>query len=191
MKSLANKARKEMMTTGKIQYDANAKASYQKEVNSLTKKLNDSLINAPKEREANRRANAEVSAKEKAYEEKYGIKMESGEVKKLKQQALTKARTDVGSVSRRARNIDITDREWEAIQAGAISENTLKKILNNTDVDKLKERAMPRTNSSSLSKAQVNRIKSLAASNYSLKEIAKKMGISTSAVSNYLKGGDN
>ena len=91
-------------------------------------------------------------------------------------------------MSRKDRNIDITDKEWEAIQAGAISEKTLKDILNNTDVDKLKERAMPRA-TTTLSQAQVNRIKSLAASNYTLEEIARKMGKSTSTISKYLKGG--
>ena len=50
------------------------------------------------------------------------------DVKKASQQALTKAREEVGSVSRRDRNIVITDREWEAIQAGAVSESVLKRI---------------------------------------------------------------
>lgn len=190
MKALANKARKEMMTTKKIQYNANAKATYQKEVSSLNAKLNDSLKNAPREREANRRANAEVDAKKKAYKEKYGVDMEAGDVKKLNQQALSKARIDVGSISRRERNIVINPKEWEAIQAGAISEKKLKDILNNTDVDKLKEMAMPRSNTKGMTSAQITRIKSLSASNYSLEEIAKKMGVSTSTVSKYLKGGE-
>ena len=90
-------------------------------------------------------------------------------------------------MSRKDRNIDITDAEWEAIQAGAISESKLKRILNNTDVDKLKERAMPRS-TTTLSSAQINRIKALADSNYTLEQIAKKVGKSTTVVSNYLKG---
>ena len=47
----------------------------------------------------------------------------------MSQQALSKYREEVGSVARRDRSIKITDREWEAIQAGAISENKLIKIL--------------------------------------------------------------
>lgn len=187
MKSLANQARKEMISTGKIEYSATAKATYQKEVASLMRKLNDAELNTPRERAAQRLANAEVNAKAQAYKEKNGTKMESGDLKKLKQQAITKARNEVGSVSRRDRNINITDAEWEAIQAGAISENKLKRILNNTDVDKLKERAMPRS-TSTLSQAQIDRIKALADSNYTLEQIAKKVGKSTSTVSNYLKG---
>ena len=187
MKSLANNARKEMISTGKIEYKASSKATYQKEVDSLMRKLNDAELNTPRERAAQRMANAEVEAKKKAHLEKTGTKMDSGDVKKASQQAITKARNTVGSVSRRDRNIEITDAEWEAIQAGAISENKLKRILNNTDVDKLKERAMPRS-TTTLSQAQIDRIKALADSNYTLEQIAKKVGKSTTTVSNYLKG---
>jgi DNA-binding CsgD family transcriptional regulator len=189
MKALANQARLEMVSTSKIQYSASSKKTYKKEVDSLMHKLNDALMNNPKEREAQRRANAEVSAKQRAYKEKIGRDMDAGDVKKIRQSAITKYRNEVGSVSRRDRNIEITDKEWEAIQAGAISENNLKKILNNTDVDKLRERAMPR-NKATLSAAQVNRIKRLADSNYTIEEIARKVGISTSAASKYLKGGN-
>ena len=90
--------------------------------------------------------------------------MKPGDLKKAKQQAVTKYRSEVGSVSRRDRNIPITDKEWEAIQAGAISETKLKQILNNTDIDKLRERATPRL-TTTVSRAQVNRIKALSASN--------------------------
>lgn len=187
MKALANQARIEMKTTGKIEYSSNAKSVYQKEVDSLNRKLNDALLNTTKERAALRLANAEVNSKKEAYRQEHGTDMKPGDVKKVSQRAVTKYRQEVGSVARRDRNIDITDKEWEAIQAGAISENTLKKILNNTDIDKLRERATPRT-TNSLSTAQVNRAKALSASNYTLSDIANKLGVSTSTVSKYLKG---
>lgn len=182
MKSLANQARKEILSTGKIAYDAKAKAVYQKEVDQLNAKLNDAEKNKPRERAALRIANAEVAAKIEANPD-----MDGGDIKKAKQQAVSRARQTVASVSRRDRNIEITDREWEAIQAGAVSENTLVRILNNTDVDKLKQRAMPRA-TSTLSQAKINTIKAMSASNYTLKQIADKLGVSTSTVSKYLKG---
>lgn len=182
MKALGNKARKEMVSTGKIEYSATAKKTYQEEVNSLNKKLNEALLNTTKERQAQRLANAEVQNKVKNNPD-----MDNTDIKKASQQALTKYRSEVGSVSRRERSIKIEDREWEAIQAGAVSESTLIKILNNSDADVLREKAMPRR-SNSLSSSQVNRAKSLAASNYTLSEIAKKLGVSTSTVSKYLKG---
>lgn len=182
MKSMANQARKEMVSTGKIAYSATAKTTYSAEVSSLMSKLNTALLNTTRERAAQRKANAEVSEKKQANPD-----MSKGDIKKASQQALTKYRNEVGSVSRSKRSIKITDREWEAIQAGAISENVLKKILDNTDVDNLRERATPRT-TGTISKAQANRIKAMQASNYTLNEIAAKLGVSTSTVSKYLKG---
>lgn len=186
MKALGNKARLEMISTGKIQYSASAKFTYQKEVDSLNAKLNNAELNTTRERAAQRKANAEVSAKKKAAEEQ-GSKMKTSEVKKASQQSLTKYRQEVGSVSRKDRSIKITDREWEAIQAGAISENKLKRILNNTDIDDLRERATPKT-TKTLSQAKINTIKAMRESNYTLEQIAKKVGVSTSTVSSYLKG---
>ena len=182
MKALGNQARVEMKTSGKVAYSATAKEKYKTEVDSLMTKLNDALLNTTRERAALRLANAEVQAKQAA-----DPNMKKDDLKKTSQRAITKYRTEVGSVARRDRNINITDEEWEAIQAGAISETNLKKILNNTDIDKLRERATPKA-TSSLSTAQVNRIKAMSASNYTLEQIAKKMGVSTTTVSKYLKG---
>lgn len=200
MKALANKARKEMVSTGKIQYSSSAKTTYQAEVDSLMSKLNTALLNSPRERAAQRRANAEVDNALNTVKETLRksnptatakeidrLARKEIDVKKASQQALTSNRKAVGSVSRRDRSIDITDREWEAIQAGAISENKLKQILNNTDADKLRQRATPRT-TTTLSQAKINRIKAMSNSNYDLASIAKSLGVSPSTVSKYLKG---
>lgn len=181
MKALANQARKEIANTGKIAYSAAAKSTYQEEVKSLNAKLNESLLNAPRERRAQLLANAEVKAKKEANPD-----MKPGEIKKASQQALTKYRNAVGA---KRKLIEITDKEWEAIQAGAVSESVLNNILSNTDVDIIRQRATPRA-TSSLSQAKVNKIKSMNNSNYSLAEIANAIGVSTSTVSKYLKGVD-
>lgn len=186
MKSLANRARIEVINTGKIQYSASAKSTYQKEVDSLNAKLNTAELNTTRERAAQRKANAEIGAKKKAAEEQ-GTKLSTSDVKKASQQALTKYRQEVGSVSRRERSIKISDREWEAIQAGAISENKLKRILNNADIDELRQRATPKA-TKTLSTAKINTIKAMRESNYTIEQIAKKLGVSTSTVSDYLKG---
>lgn len=185
MKTMANKARIEMANTGKIAYNRDAKKVYQNEVDSLMTKLNKAELNVTRERAANRMAAATVSAKQKAAEES-GTKMKPKDVKKAGQQALTKAREEVGSVSRKDRNIVITDKEWEAIQAGAVSETILKRVLNNSDPDSLREKAMPKT-SKTISQATANRIKAMSAS-YTIQQIADKLGLSTSTVSKYLKG---
>lgn len=182
MKSLANQARKEMMSAGKIKYSAQAKATYQAEVDSLMAKLNTALLNAPRERQAQLLANAEVNAKKESNPD-----MKPADIKKASQRALSKYRGELGSIARRDRSIKVTDREWEAIQAGAISENTLIKILANSDTDVLRQKATPRA-TTTLSNAKVNRIKALRASNYTLSEIASKLGISPTTVSQYIKG---
>lgn len=181
MKALANRARMEMMSTGKIEYSKTAKATYATEVKSLMDKLNDALVNANRERAAQRIANVSVANKIAN-----NPSMSKSDIKKANQQAITRARQEVGSATRKERNIDITDREWEAIQAGAISENKLKQILDNTDIDKLRERATPRA-TTQLSQAKVNQIKAMNAS-YTIQEIADKLGISSATVSKYLKG---
>lgn len=182
MKSLANQARKEMMATGKIAYDANAAKTYAAEVKSLKDKVNTALLNAPRERLAQIKTNAEIEAKKAADPD-----LKSGDIRKLSQQALTKYRSEVQSVARSKRSIQISDREWEAIQAGAISESRLKDILNNTDIDVLRDRATPKTRTN-LSSSKINTIKAMSASNYTLEQIAKKLGVSTSTVHAYLNG---
>lgn len=184
MKALANKARKEKMTTGKIEYDKNAKKVYEAQVKSLEEKLANAELNKTRERAAQRMANAEINRK-KADNPEWA--KQTSDVKKASQQALTKYREEVNAVSRRDRNIKIDDKEWEAIQAGAISESKLERILNNTDIDELRQRATPKQ-TASLSPAKVNQIKRLSSSNYTLDEIARKLNLSTSTVSKYLKG---
>ena len=185
MKDLANRARVEAANTGNIAYSKTAKAAYSEEVRSLDEKLRVALMNAPRERQAQLRANAEVNAKVRRAKEE-GRELKNDEIKKAGQQALSRSRADVNSVSRKDRSIKITDREWEAIQSGAISENVLKKILNNADIDELRQRATPRA-TTTLNQAKINRIKAYSASNYTLGEIAKKLGVSVSTVSKYLK----
>lgn len=181
MKALANRARKEMLSTGKIKYSASAKAAYKDEVDSLNAQLMIAKKNAPRERQAQLLAKSEVDAKQRSNPD-----MTPGEIKKAGQQALTKARVAVGA---KRTTIKISDREWEAIQAGAISENILSSILDNTDIDSVRQRATPRA-STNLSAAKVNKIKNMNNRGYTVAEIAESLGVSTSTISGYLKGAE-
>lgn len=185
MKSLANKARLEMVNTGKIAYSRNARKIYANEVESLNAKLNKAELNITKERAANRIAAAKVNNK-RVEAENNGEPLKAKDIRKAGQQALTKAREEVGSIARRDRNIVISDKEWEAIQAGAVSETILKRILNNSDPDVLRQRAMPKEKKT-VKTATINRIKAMSGS-YTIKQIADKLGLSTSTVAKYLKG---
>lgn len=176
MKALANKARLEIVHTKDIPYSPSAKETYKVEVASLNSKLNVSLKNAPRERQAQLRANTIVAAKKQANPD-----MTKAEVKKAGQQALVKARTEVGA---KRETIKITDREWEAIQAGAISNNKLQQIVAHTDADELRQRATPRA-STTLSQAKISKIQNMRASGYTNAEIAKAVGVSAATVSKY------
>lgn len=187
MKDLARTSRLEYTNTGKIAYNKDAAKVYSKEVASLKEKVTTSSLNKPKEREALRRANVEINNKLSAYQETTGTKMKTADSKKISQQAVVKYRDSVSSVTRKNRNVKITDSEWSAIQAGAVSETVLKKILANTDITELRQRAMPKS-SSSLTVSQIARVKTLANQGYSLSEIASKMSTSTGNISKYLKG---
>ena len=189
MKALANQARKEMVTTGTLPYNPSAAKVYKPEVDSLMARLNEAEKNSVKERHAQRLTNAEVKAKIKDADDK-GESMESKDIRKAKQQALTKYRQELGSVSRKDRNIKITDREWEAIQAGAIHESKLKRILANADADELRQRATPR-DYREVSSTAIARMRTLNASGkYTIAQIADQLGMSTSTVKKYLKGVD-
>ena len=190
LKGMANKARATAYKTERIAINKGAQEEYSSEVKSLKTKVNTALLNAPRERKAQFMASTEVSKKIAAYkEENNGKKPPKKEVGKWGQIALTKYRKEYNSVARSKRSINITDREWEAIQKGAIGETDLMKILQNTDVDDLRARATPKSGKG-LSATQINRIQSLANSSYTTAEIAKKLGISTTTVANYLNGSD-
>ena len=177
MKALANRARKEMINTPDIPYNPEAKVKYQREVDSLQAKANIALKNAPRERQAQTLANAIVQAKVKDNPD-----MTNKEKKKAGQQALDKMRRQVGA---KRELVQITDKEWEAIQAGAISTSKLKTIINNADMDKVKQLAMPRS-TKQLSQSKINHMATLRASGYTNAQIAQKLGVSTSTVIKYL-----
>lgn len=175
-KALANEARKEMLKTGTLKYNPEAKKKYADEVKSLDAKVNIALSNAPRERQAQIYANEIAKAKFKDNPD-----LTSEDKKKIKGQALAAARTKTGAKKDR---VNITDREWEAIQAGAITDSKLQAILNNADLDVVKQYATPRQ-TLELSDAKKARIKALQNSGYSTDEIAKAVGVSTTTVNKY------
>ena len=179
MKALGNEARKAMVNTKDIPYSPEAKVKYAAEVDRLNAALNVALKNAPKERQAQTIANAAIQAKKVSNPD-----MTKKELKKAGQQALDKARRQVGA---KKEMIEVSEREWEAIQAGAISPNKLQQIMNNSNMDTIKQMAMPRS-TNKLSPSKINHIDTLRASGYTNDQIAKKLGVSVSTVVKYMKG---
>jgi hypothetical protein len=168
LKAMANSARKEAVATKPAAYSPSARTAYSNEVASLKAKLNVAEKNAPLERQAQILANAQVSAKRQANPD-----MEPETVKKIKQQALNDARNRTGAGKTK---INITQEEWNAIQAGAVSTNTLEKILNNSDADTVKALALPK-HAPKLTSAKLTRAKSMLAAGYTQAEVADALGI--------------
>lgn len=179
LKALANKARAESRSTEYIPYSKEAHVKYKDQVDSLNSKLNIALKNRPLERKAQLIANAKVKNVYAANPD-----MDSDDLKKLKGRCLTEARLQTGASKQQ---IKIEPKEWEAIQAGAISTNKLKSIVQNSDLDVLKQLAMPRE-MRGVTPAQESRIKVLESRGYTLAEIADAVGVSTSTINNVLQG---
>ena len=181
MKALGNRARKEYMKREKLEYSASAKKAYAPEVESLNSKLAIAEMNAPKERRAQAAANSRIKA---MVQDNPSLAKDKKSLRKIANTTIQNERDKVGASGKNSR-IEITDKEWEAIQAGAISDSRLTSILRYTDADKIKQRALPKT-TNSVTPAKQNKIKSMSSMGYTNAEIAKALGISTSSVSKYL-----
>lgn len=180
MKSLANQARKEAWNTPNLKKSSEAAKKYAKEVASLEHKLNVAKMNAPRERQAQAIAYARWQAI---------IKNNPGmlkkDQKKVRSLAIADARIEAGARSKDTK-VKLDPKEWEAINAGAISHTKLQQILKFCDEKNLKEYTFPKDNVK-MSTAQVSKIKHMSNAGYTLAEIAESLDISPSTVSNYLK----
>ena len=177
MKRLANEARKASLNVGKVQRSSTAAKTYATEVKSLDEKLMKAEANKPRERMAQIQTTLEVNAKIQANPD-----MDKSAIKKAKQQALSRHREALGA---RREPVEVSEKEWEAIQAGAISDNKLTRILKNADMDVIKQYATPKTYTT-ITPAKANKIKALKASGYTTAEIAERLGVSTSTVQKYM-----
>lgn len=175
LKDLANQARKSAREIVTYKTDPEAKAQYKAEVDELKKKVNLAIANKPLERKAQALGNRLLEAKKAENPD-----MDDEHYRKEQARCLEIARKRTGASKYR---IDITPREWEAIQARAVSKTTLQDIFNNTDTDKIKKYAMPRTDKG-LTSAQETRAKRLLESNYDITEVAKMLGVSTTTIYN-------
>lgn len=174
MKALGNQARKESVATKPTAYSPSAKTAYQQEVSTLNAKLNIAQKNAPLERQAQIIANTVVAKKVQA-----NPGMDADDKKKVRTQALAEARARTGAGKT---PIEITSKEWEAIQSGAFTNNTLTQILNNTNLDTVKQYATPRQQAATLSSSKITRAQNMLASGLTQSEVAQALGVSVSVL---------
>lgn len=180
MKSLANKSRKEALATKDIVYSKEAANKYAPEVISLKNKISIAKAHAPVERKAQLLANIQVALKQ---DELSSDILTDKQKKKIRYQALAQARKSLGGSKPK---VDISDREWEAIQAGAFHKSILEDAFRFTDQDILKERAMPRAQKG-FTPGQLSLIRARLAAGYTQAEVADMLGVSPSTINRAVK----
>lgn len=179
LKKLANDARLEMINTRTNPKSESAARIYKAEADSLASKLVLAQRNSPLERQAQVIGNRNY--RERLEANRY---LDSDDKKKLKYQALTEARLRVGA---KKPEINIEPNEWDAIQAGAISSTMLGNILNNADVEQVRQYATP-TNRRIVTPAKLARIQAMMNSGYTRAEIAHQLGIALGTLDEALYG---
>lgn len=180
LKAMANQARKEAANMKGLEYSPSAAKTYAPEVASLKEKYNNMIANKPKERKAMLIANANIKAKIQEQGLDPNISEDKKLIKKISSVEMQRARDSVGASGRKSK-ITFTDREWEAVQAGAISDNMLTKFLNSSDSDEIVKRAMPK-NVAVMTSAKMSKANAMLRSGYSYAEIAKACGVPESTV---------
>lgn len=176
MKAMANSARKDSMAVKAIPYSPEANRKYAAEVQYLDAQLTIAKKNAPRERQAQLLANTALKAK---VADNPDLKADKDKYNKTKNRELNRAREIVGA---KKKPVKLTDKSWEAIQAGAISNNKLLDILNNADMDVVKQYATPRKKEA-ISSSKLALATSMYRSGFTLEEIGERIGVSASQVS--------
>lgn len=176
MKDLARQARKLAREQVDISYDPQANKLYSSEVDSLNAKLSIAKRNAPLERQAQLIANSKLASivynNPDLPKDKEHYKREKGRQLDYARKLVGAKKLVIGS-----KENPLTDREWKAIQAGAITKTKLKDILANADTARVRELAMPRTKTG-LSPAKLTRAKSMLARGYSRADVCDMLDIS-------------
>ena len=178
MKDLGNEARKNAVAIIPTPYSPSAHETYSNEVRSLDAQLKVALMNKPIERQAQIIANSIVDRQKES-----NPGMDSDDLKKARNLALATARARTGA---KKTMVDIKENEWEAIQAGAISPSRLSQILQNANLDQIKQLATPRT-TTLMSPARLQRAQSMLAAGLTQAEVAEALGVSTTTLSKALK----
>lgn len=178
LKALARQARKEASNMKGLEYSPAAAKEYKPEVDSINAKLEAVIANKPKERRAQIIANTNIKAKIQALD--LDPTLDKKEIKKISSVEMQRARDSIGASGSKTR-ITFTDREWEAVQKGAISDSKLTKILNASKSDEIVKRAMPKA-ATVMTTAKMAKAKAMLANDYTYSEIAKACGVPESTV---------
>lgn len=180
MKALANDVRKELRAIKQPHVSQSAKSTYRDEIRSLNEKYDQVMKNKPLERQANLIGNEQLKAWMKANDGQY----DKDDLKKKRSQFQNGARYRVGKEAYRPK---FTPKEWEAIQARAYAPSRARVLIAAADTDHVRELAMPKQKVT-ITPAMKNQIKAYSRGDWTIKEIADHLHLSTSTVSKILSG---
>lgn len=176
MKQMANEARKEYLKYEKPEYVPSAAKLYSEEVTKLKAAVKLAEDNAPRERAAQRLATTKIR---EAYKKNPALRDDKDKASKLRGDILSESRRIVGA---KKQTINLTDRDWKAIQSGAVSPSLVERIINNSDLDRLKELAMPKKEGLVLSDAMLSRARAMMNNGVTQADIADALGVSVSTL---------
>lgn len=173
MKSMANQARKAAVNTKESSYSPEAAKKYEKEVASLKSQLTAAKAWSPKERSAQLFADHVYKM----------AKLENPDMtddtkKKIRNQALVTGRARLGGSKPK---VTFSDKEWEAVQAGAISKTMLTQLLRYADSDDVRQRALPKK-TQAVSSSKLSMAKARLRAGYSYQEVADMLGVPVSTL---------
>lgn len=173
VRDLANKARLAELNTPDPRVNPSAKHVYSSEVASLRAKLKVAQANSPRERQAQTAAAVVIRMKREANPD-----MTPDQIKRMKSNELRKMRDRLGAKPQR---VEITPREWEAIQNGAVAASVLREVLSKADMDKVRELAQPKAKVL-MQPYKETLARSLLNSGYTREEVASQLGVSVSTL---------
>lgn len=183
MKAMANTARLRAARTQNPPINPKAKEVYKAEVDDLVSQLRAAQKQKPLDRRADVIAGAVVKAKR---QEDPTLRLDSDRLKKVERQAKSAARARLGLTKP---VIGISDRQWDAIQAHAVSASRLRDILEYADPKRVHELSMPRQNTV-MTKAVASRASAMLAAGATNADVAAALGVSSSTLRDAIKRGD-
>lgn len=183
MKTMANAARLRALKIPSPKINPQAKAVYKEDIDKLVADLRAAQKQKPLDRRAQVVALTIVRAKR---QEDPTLAVDKDRRKKVERQALEIARN---RLNLKKPVIDISERQWDAIQAGGVSASRLREILGYADPKQIETLSMPRPNQV-MTTAISSRAKAMLAAGATTADVAAALGISASTLRAAAERGD-
>lgn len=182
-KRLAENARKAYIAAGNnTKKDSNAAKKYSAEVDSLNAKYEQVMASRPVMRRAEAIASKNVR---RIISDNPELRYDNEAQKKIRRQCINVARNVTGA-DKQYKQVQITEKEYEAILNGAVAPSRVAEILTRIDDKSLKEAATPKERKI-MTPAQIGQAKAMYNNGYTIAQVAEMLGVSVSTIQNNIK----